>query len=794
MLDEICWCFDGIAILIDLLSSSICTKLSTMNARTRIKLCRFLLLIGLFITFLTSLSILVLHEYIINTSGVQSYPFFHADSLITTATGIGESESNPIVQQLGSILQPIDDEKNNQWPPILSAYTEPISATNMWYDDASVDKPQPKAPLPMRHTQSRDLTHHTFPKISYTPFDDTTTSTICNNIPSLLPIDDFESLQDPYLPWIHDLFISADGTHVNIIAQNRRRCHKGKFHMADLKFWEGQVALFQPVAVRRLNCTHSHNNTTHHNDGAHYRLSSHDEADTDGIETRFICRFKLIDYTSQTIYNAGETLSNYPFNYEFINWRKMKSTMVEDGKEQSFFWLSPLMFNCPIPTHLQQYTSDSTAAAASLSSFMLDIIPIRTPTRRNDRDGYFFHKGHGGPMTYNATEQWGRNHILPQIKDSGRWENLPICSLKKPQPVIVSQQNNKSKNEKKSSSNKKPHRLVACTWTSALHQRRGNERRISDGKARLREWITFNLQVGFDHIYIFDNTGANGTIFRLKNEVDPDFGNDTSPQYVHDDLSSVTDLFPSSQVTRIDWPATICNNNRPNHNDPGERSSQYAAEAACRTRYGPDTDWMASMDPDEYFVPMGNYTSWKEILDKIDRDEGRKVLKFRSTRARPLLSTLVPTFDEGAEECTHKMAKEGHNQCLMKSDDKTYLETYNCEYIKSPKPERFARAMKQFYRPDFVLSHFVHYSTVTVSSTILSIDKPIVYIITSDLSPTCHRLRLQQKNNIPKANGFKLLQLMPKLNDLLMSWRKVYSFMQRQRYPRRHLAVKPCAN
>ena len=51
-----------------------------------------------------------------------------------------------------------------------------------------------------------------------------------------------------------------------------------------------------------------------------------------------------------------------------------------------------------------------------------------------------------------------------------------------------------------------------------------------------------------------------------------------------------------------------------------------------------------------------------------------------------------PTYDEVAEECTHKMAKD-HNQCLAKSEDKTFLETYNCEYIKSPKPERFARAM-----------------------------------------------------------------------------------------------------
>jgi hypothetical protein len=178
-----------------------------------------------------------------------------------------------------------------------------------------------------------------------------------------------------------------------------------------------------------------------------------------------------------------------------------------------------------------------------------------------------------------------------------------------------------------------------------MHQRRGNERRIVDGKARLREWISFNLEVGFDHVYVFDNTGANATIFRLKDEVvDPEFGNHTSSSggwTDRDDLSSVTDLFPPSRVTRVDWPATVCNNNRPAHDDPGERSSQYAAEAACRSRYGPYTDWMASMDPDEYFVPMGNYTNWRQLLDKVDGVGGQKVLKFRSTRARPLLSTLV---------------------------------------------------------------------------------------------------------------------------------------------------------
>lgn len=52
-------------------------------------------------------------------------------------------------------------------------------------------------------------------------------------------------------------------------------------------------------------------------------------------------------------------------------------------------------------------------------------------------------------------------------------------------------------------------------------------------------------------------------------------------------------------------------------------------------------------------------------------------------------------------------------QCLEPAKNKTFLQVYNCEFIRSPKPERFERAMKQIYRPDYVQSHFVHYSTVT---------------------------------------------------------------------------------
>jgi hypothetical protein len=51
--------------------------------------------------------------------------------------------------------------------------------------------------------------------------------------------------------------------------------------------------------------------------------------------------------------------------------------------------------------------------------------------------------------------------------------------------------------------------------------------------------------------------------------------------------------------------------------------------------------------------------------------------------------------------------------CLEPAKEKTFLQVYNCEYIRPPRPERFERAMKQIYRPDYVQSHFVHYSTVT---------------------------------------------------------------------------------
>ena len=63
----------------------------------------------------------------------------------------------------------------------------------------------------------------------------------------------------------------------------------------------------------------------------------------------------------------------------------------------------------------------------------------------------------------------------------------------------------------------------------------------------------------------------------------------------------------------------------------------------------------------------------------------------------------------------HGPNKDKTEPCVGPMKNKTFLQVYNCEFIRPPKPERFARAMKQIYRPSFVLSHFVHYSTVTAA-------------------------------------------------------------------------------
>ena len=144
--------------------------------------------------------------------------------------------------------------------------------------------------------------------------------------------------------------------------------------------------------------------------------------------------------------------------------------------------------------------------------------------------------------------------------------------------------------------------------------------KVSDSAKRLEEWIHFHLLVGFDHLYIYDNSEHNVT-----------------------DLRIVVVKFDKNHVTYHQWPCHLCNNNRPAHNNPGERSSQYAAEASCRERYGPQTEWMSFLDTDEYLVPMkantkGEY-NWNTVLDDMD-GQNMSILMFRSSRGKPRVNLM----------------------------------------------------------------------------------------------------------------------------------------------------------
>jgi hypothetical protein len=88
--------------------------------------------------------------------------------------------------------------------------------------------------------------------------------------------------------------------------------------------------------------------------------------------------------------------------------------------------------------------------------------------------------------TFNVTEQFGAEHALPTVEDSGRIANLPICHSPRT-PT-------------------KAHRLVVCTWAAAIYRRRGNTTVVGDAADRLLEWILFHRLAGVDHIYLYDNT------------------------------------------------------------------------------------------------------------------------------------------------------------------------------------------------------------------------------------------------------------------------------------------------
>lgn len=471
-------------------------------------------------------------------------------------------------------------QQQQQSDTILRAYLEPIDQS-LW----------DTKPLPVRRTTASDLTKIEFPPVS------------CSTFQKDFPVDNYPDA-DPFLPWIHDVFPTDDGKFIQFVAQNKRRCHTGTTddETAILKHMQPQVTLFQSVAVKRIMEGEDGMSTR-------YRLSSHEEADEDGMETRFICRFKP---------SMQETLSTFNVNYEYASFRKgQKKMFTVEGYDIKDIHTSQLIFQCPVPPNLQEKIKSGETVVNDKASLFVDVIPIRTPPRYG-RPGRFFPPRYkefelSGDGKFDVSTEWGTGHVLPLVENSGRWENIPICkpSLMTYSPykdeesaVVVVNENEPE--------NKKNHRLVACVWASAGYATRGERYAINDGQRRLQEWINFNLLVGVDHFYVYDNSGAHN--------------NETS-------LKPITDMFPD-QVTRIEWPSQVCNNRPNNVDSPGERSSQYAAESSCRLRFGPYTDWIGGFDIDEYLVPMANYTSLTQLLDKLDAED-TKMFSFPSWRAWP---------------------------------------------------------------------------------------------------------------------------------------------------------------
>eukprot|EP00537_Pseudo-nitzschia_pungens_P009272 CAMPEP_0172380020 /NCGR_PEP_ID=MMETSP1060-20121228/70226_1 /TAXON_ID=37318 /ORGANISM="Pseudo-nitzschia pungens, Strain cf. cingulata" /LENGTH=784 /DNA_ID=CAMNT_0013107767 /DNA_START=170 /DNA_END=2524 /DNA_ORIENTATION=+ len=539
---------------------------------------------------------------------------------------------------------------------ILKAYLEPIYLQD-WETK----------PLPVRNVTQKDLRTISYPRVNS-----------CRRLPELWPIDDYPDA-DPFLPWIHDVFPTDDGKFIQFVAQNKRRCQLGTTpELLDIvEKMQPQASLFQHVPVQRVSVKNSEGNKE-----TRYKLASHEEADPDGIETRFICRFS----------NGQETLSQFNMNYDYVGARKsLKKIHSRNAyKDNKAIHSSQLIFMCPVPKELIETVQEGTSVVDDWATLFVTLVPIRTPPRYGNPNRFLPPKyEYGFPYNFSVSTEWGPSHVLPRVEDSGRWENIPIClPTNKAYPTVTSPPKEVQPESStgvslfKSTKNTKKHRVVACTWASLSYSTRGYRFKIDDGARRADEWIRFHLLTGIDHIFLYDNS-REGTGFK-----------------------EVADQFPD-KVTRVPWPATICNNNRTFADSPGERSSQYAAESSCRLRFGPHTDWIATMDIDEYITPVGNYSSIKPFLNKLD-DENTKIVSFGSWRAWPrrdLIETPVPIY--GKKICDEPFPCFN----LKVRNTRSVLQTYNCDrqLVKAEKMP----AEKQIYRADYVLQHFVHFSTAT---------------------------------------------------------------------------------
>lgn len=186
------------------------------------------------------------------------------------------------------------------------------------------------------------------------------------------------------------MFSSSDGSYIEFIAQNRRRCRTGKKQTDSVNRLVPQAALLQGISVKRIDESAAMQlapdlwNTPNASNSTRYRLSTEEEADGDAQQTRFICRFTGTEISSETgrpeTIFLGETLSFYPFLYEMVSYRKgQRALLTPRGNDGGFFWTSTLRFRCPVPKELQTAVSEGqTILADGTATVHVDVVPIRT--------------------------------------------------------------------------------------------------------------------------------------------------------------------------------------------------------------------------------------------------------------------------------------------------------------------------------------------------------------------------------------------------------------------------------
>jgi hypothetical protein len=447
------------------------------------------------------------------------------------------------------------DHGSAQKDPLLLRHPNPEFVLKAYVEPTNFDEWEVK-PLPVRSKAQKSLLNTIeYPQLSS-----------CSKLPEQWPVnDDATELStksgrrgnpvdaDPFLPWIHDVFPTEDGKFVQFVAQNRRRCHTGVRERRIMDHRQPQVALFQHVSVKRVNTTSNSDSTW----TTRYRVVPYEQADMDGITTRFICRFKQTGQSRLLTPRLVETLAIHNFDYDWTGFRKRyKAAFLKDDGGIKSIHTTQLLFRCPVPPEWQHAVRNGSTVINDYATLFVDVVPIRTPPRYGITNRYlapWFAEFNSQSSTdkFDFTKEIGNDHVLPPVEDSGRWENVPIClpslmayegqkASELPPPLKTSPYDSVHDSTAMASipmqSQVQKHRLVSCIWASSGYATRGERFSINDGQRRLMEWLHHNINIGFDHFYLYDNSEA--------------FDGNTN------NLKGVADLFPD-HVTYINWPSKV---------------------------------------------------------------------------------------------------------------------------------------------------------------------------------------------------------------------------------------------